>query len=160
MSSARAPTESHGHGSCPCGHDHHAHHQRGGHSRGHAASGLWATVVPVLECAVCPACVSTYAKVFATLGVAAALSEREHLALLVFAVVTSVGVSAHRSWRLRRAWPVIVAVTGCTLLSAGHLVEANVLEWLGMAILVIGGILERRAARRIARGAEAGLAAA
>jgi hypothetical protein len=155
-----ASIQSHGHGSCSCGHDHHDHPVRGGHPRSHVASGLWATVVPVLACAVCPACVSTYAKVFATIGVAAALSERQHLALLVFAVITSVAVSAYRSWRSRRAWPVLVAVAGCTFLSAGHLLEANALEWLGMAILIIGGMLERRATRRVTRAAEPGLASA
>jgi hypothetical protein len=127
---------------------------RGGHPGRDGATGLWATILPVVACALCPACVSTYAKIFATIGVAAALSKRQHLALLVFAVVMSVGISAYRSWRSRRAWPVVVALAGCTLLSAGHLIEANALEWCGIAILVVGGMLEQRAARRVARGAE------
>lgn len=148
----------HAHASCSCGHHH--DHSTGGAPSARAVSGLWAAVLPVLACAVCPACVSTYAKVFATLGVGAALSERQHLALLAVAVLASIAVSAYRTWRSGRVWPVIVAVAGCALLSAGHLVDVRALEWIGMAVLVAGGVLEQRAARRVARDAASSLATA
>ena len=132
--------------SCSCGHDH-------AHRAEPRVSGTWAALAPVLACAVCPACVSTYAKLFATAGVGAALSERQHLVLLVVAVAVSIAVSAYRTWRTQRVWPLMVALGGCGLLVAGHLLSAAWLEWCGMATLVVGGLLERRAARRHASGA-------
>ena len=96
---------------------------------------------------------STYAKVFATVGVGAALSERQHLVLLAVAVAASIAVSAYRTWRTQRAWPLLVALGGCGLLVAGHLLSAAWLEWSGMGTLVVGGLLEQRAARRHASGA-------
>lgn len=85
---------------------------------------------------------------FATLGVGAALSDRQHLVLLGVAVVASIAVSAYRTWRAQRAWPLLVALAGCGLLVTGHLLSAAWLEWCGIATLVVGGFLEQRASRR------------
>jgi hypothetical protein len=140
----------HAHGDdCGCGHDH-------AHRMEPRFSGAWAALAPVLACAVCPACVSTYAKAFAIVGVGAALSARQHLVLLAVAVSASIAVSAYRTWRSQRAWPLVVALAGCGVLVTGHLLDHGAwLEWSGMATLVVGGLLEQRAARRRASGTAA-----
>ena len=133
-------------GACDCGHDH-------AHPVERRSSAAWGALAPVLACSVCPACIATYAKVLATVGVGAALSEREHTVLLAAAVAISIGSSAHRTWRSGRAWPLLVALAGCGWLVLGHLLSRAGLEWLGMGTLLIGGVLEHQAARRRARGA-------
>lgn len=133
---------------CACGHEHRRERPRGdalGH--GSRATAVWTTVWPILACAVCPACLSTYAKVFASLGVGAALSARAHLAVLAVAIAASLLVSGVRSWRAKRPWPLVVALSGCALVLAGHLGDAHALEWLGVVVLVVGGLLEQRLAR-------------
>src|SRR5579883_2870155 len=106
----------HAHEACNCGHHHTSRTERG-------LAGTWAALGPVLACAACPACVSTYAKVLATVGVGAALSERQHLVLLAVAVAASIAVSAYRTWRSLRAWPLVVALVGCGSLVTGHLLS-------------------------------------
>jgi hypothetical protein len=129
---------------CPCGHDH-APAERGG---------LLGALAPVLACAICPACVSTYAKALAVLGVGITLTARQHAALLVVALSLSIGVSARRAWQARRAWPVIVALAGATLVCFGHFgSERPLLEWFGIAVLLAGGLVERHRARRARVGA-------
>jgi len=107
------------------------------------------TLAPILACAVCPACVTTYAKVLSLVGLGFALSETQHVALLVFAIAISLGLSGRRSWIERRIWPIAVSFVGCALLVLGHVLgEVHVLEWSGVAVLLVGGLAERRLAAR------------
>jgi hypothetical protein len=113
------------------------------------AGGLWATLLPFLACAVCPACVSTYAKVLATLGIGFGLTAAQHEALLFAAVCSSVAVSAWRAWSTRRSWPLMVALLGSGLLLLGHFLgDLHVVEWAGMLILLLGGVTEQLRLRR------------
>lgn len=107
------------------------------------------TLAPILACAVCPACVTTYAKVLSLVGLGFALSETQHVALLVFAVLISLGLSGRRSWIERRIWPIAISFVGCTLLVLGHaLDEVHALEWAGVVVLLVGGLAERQLAAR------------
>jgi hypothetical protein len=84
-------------------------------------------------------------------GVGVSLSEAQHLALLGAAVSLSVALSAWRSWRSRRLWPVSVALGGAGLIALGHAVSAlHELESLGVVVLLVGGLTEhfRHAGRR------------
>lgn len=142
-----APTTHDHHHACDCS----AHRAR---ATPPPASGAWAALLPVLACAVCPACLTTYAKLLSVLGVGVGLSELHHLILLVVAVSASVGVSAWRSIRTRRVWPVAVALTGSTLVAAGHLGgDLHAVEWAGVLVLLAGGLTEhfRLRALRVAR---------
>lgn len=103
----------------------------------------WGVLLPVLACAVCPACLTTYAKVFSVLGVGASLSDAQHTALLIVAVGASVGLSGLRTWRSRRVWPVATAGVGAGLVLSGHLAPSlHVLEWVGVLVLLVGGLRE------------------
>lgn len=115
------------------------------------APGALSALLPVLACAVCPACLSTYAKLFSVAGVGFGLSELHHDILLGVAITTSVLVSAWRSHRTRRAWPIAVALTGSALVLCGHLLgELAWLEWAGVLVLLAGGLTEHFRLRRLA----------
>jgi hypothetical protein len=98
---------------------------------------------------VCPACLTTYAKLFSVLGVGFGLSEITHLFLLVVAISASIGVSAWRSWRTRRVWPIATALTGSLLVLIGHVAgDLHVVEWAGVLTLLAGGLTEHFRLRR------------
>jgi hypothetical protein len=121
-----------------------------------SASSLWASLLPVLACAICPACLTTYAKILAVFGVGFGLSELEHLVLLVVAVGTSVAVSAWRTVRSGRAWPLVFALSGSALVVLGHVVgDLHVVEWTGVLVMLAGGLGEHFRLVRAARTAAA-----
>ena len=110
---------------------------------------MWSAILPVLACAVCPACLTTYAKLFSVLGVGFGLSEFHHLVLLVVAISMSIGVSAWRSWRTRRVWPIAIALTGSALVATGHFAgDLHAVEWAGVLLLLVGRLTEHFRLRR------------
>lgn len=119
------------HASCSCAH----HHDP-------AKLGWLSALAPALACAVCPACLSTYAKIAASFGSGLAIGETAHLVLLLVAIAVSLAVSAWRSWRSQRAWPLALALVGGAMLVIGHVVELAPLEWGGIAVLLAGGLVE------------------
>lgn len=63
--------------------------------------------------------------------------------LLAVAIVGSLAVSAWRSWRTRRSWPIATAVLGSVLLAVGHAAgELHAVEWAGVLVLLAGGLTE------------------
>ena len=136
--------------------DHHHEHRHACDCAGHrhqssapSQAGAWSALLPVLACAVCPACLTTYAKLFSVLGVGFGLSEITHLFLLVVAISASIGVSAWRSWRTRRVWPIATALTGSLLVLIGHVAgDLHVVEWAGVLTLLAGGLTEHFRLRR------------
>jgi len=111
--------------------------------------GLWSAMLPFLACAVCPVCLSNYAKLLSLAGMGFGMSETHHLILLAVAISASVIVSGWRSCRTKRLWPFAVAVTGSGLVLTGHMLgEVSRLEWTGVVVLFIGGITERLRLRK------------
>lgn len=100
-------------------------------------------MLPLLACAVCPVCLSSYAKLLSVLGVGLGLSEMHHHLVLSVAITFSIAVSAWRSYYTRRIWPVVIAVLGSLLMSLGHVSgDVPVLEWAGVLVLLGGGAFE------------------
>jgi len=94
---------------------------------------------------------ATYAKLFSLLGVGVGLSELHHTVLLVLAIGVSTLVSAWRSVRTRRIWPVGFAVLGASLVIAGHVRgELHALEWAGVLTLLGSGVVEHVRLRKLA----------
>jgi hypothetical protein len=99
--------------------------------------------------------VATYAKLLSLVGVGLEMTESQHVFLLATAVLVSIGVSALRSWRSRRWWPIAFAVSGAALIVVGHAVPSlHELEWAGVLVLLVGGLgehfrLRARAARHV-----------
>jgi len=127
---------------CGCG-----HHQA---PSVEATGSRWgAALLPALACAVCPACLTTYAKVLSVFGVSFGVDAALHRRLLVAALATSISISAWRSWRQRRIWPLAIALAGTALVAAGHgLGELHALEWGGMLLLLGGAWAEHYRLRR------------
>lgn len=112
----------------------------------------WSTLLPALACAVCPACLSTYAKLLSVAGVGFGLSELEHQLLMFGAVSASVSISVWRSYRARRVWPLAVALLGATLVMSGHLLgEVAWLEVSGVLVMLSGALIEHFRLRRAHR---------
>jgi hypothetical protein len=113
-----------------------------------ASAGIWSALLPVLACALCPACLTTYTKLLSLVGSSLHFDEALHHVLLAVALALSVGVSAWRSWRSGRAWPLLLAVGGSALVAGGHLLhELHVLEWAGVLVLLVGGLGEHLRSR-------------
>jgi hypothetical protein len=103
----------------------------------------WSTLLPALACAVCPACLSTYAKLLSVAGVGFGLSELEHQLLMLGAISASLAISVWRSYRARRVWPFAVALLGATLVLSGHLLgEWAWLEVSGVLLMLSGALVE------------------
>jgi hypothetical protein len=111
------------------------------------AAARWIAWLPALACLVCPACLSLYAKVLAAVGVGVVISERQHDALLGFAVVTSLATSAYRAVRTGRRWPLALTSAGAALVTVGHLAALHPLEWLGVLCMLASGLFERQRRR-------------
>lgn len=114
-------------------------------------AGAWSAVLPILACAVCPACLTTYAKLFSVLGIGFGLSELHHQIILAVAILSSISLSAWRSWRSKRVWPIAIALFGSSLVLFGHIGgELHFLEWTGVVVLLVGGLSEHFRLRRMA----------
>jgi energy-converting hydrogenase Eha subunit E len=83
------------HHACDC-----AAHRDAAHDGNPARVGLSASLLPMLACAVCPACLATYAKLLSLVGVSVGFTEFQHSLLLAFAIAVSVLV-AHAALRVR-----------------------------------------------------------
>ncbi|MDP3505592.1 MAG: MerC domain-containing protein [Myxococcales bacterium] len=136
----------HHHVDCDCGHDH-APKETSPDDK----SGWWASMLPLLACAVCPACLSAYAKVLSAFGVGLFLSETQHAIIMAVAVTSSILVSAWRSVRSGRRWPLAVSLSGSVLIVLGHLLELAAVEWLGVVVLLVGGLVEMPLLRKLVR---------
>ena len=134
------------HHACDCAAHRHAT-AAPANQRGEA--GLWASLLPVLACAVCPACIATYAKLLSLVGVGLELSELQHAVILAFALAASLGVSAWRSIRTHRVWPIALASLGSALVVLGHVGgDLHVVEWAGVLVLLVSGLFEHYRLRR------------
>jgi hypothetical protein len=90
-----------------------------------------------------------YAKLLSVAGVGLGISEAQHHLLLAVAVSASVAISAWRSFRTRRAWPVATAALGAGLILVAHLAgDLHVAEWAGVFVLLAGGLVEQFRLRR------------
>lgn len=131
---------SHGH-SCACDH----HHEAPGASRN---SAIWSTLLPILACAVCPGCIASYAKILSIVGVGIALSETQHLGLLVVCISLSLGVGLREARMTRRWGPLLVNVLGCTVLVAIHAMGEQSAppwsSWCGIVLLLGGAVWGHR----------------
>jgi hypothetical protein len=116
--------------------------------------GFLAQIGPALACAVCPACLATYAKAFSVVGFSAWLSETQHLAFLSVAIVFSVVFGVRRARQLQRWEPFGFTSLGCALLVIAHAYDdARWPTWFGLAALFVGGVYGARlaSARSLAR---------
>ena len=127
-------------------------------SRRSARSGqasILTLLLPLLVCAFCPACLSLWAPLLASLGLGFALPEVVHPAGIAVAVLVALAPAALRAQRAKVWRPLVFVAAGAGLLVATHLLGGGrLIELLGALCLVLGSVLERRASRavRLANG--------
>jgi hypothetical protein len=125
--------------SCACRHH---HHQPASDAPRKGA--VWSALLPVVACAVCPGCLASYAKILSTVGVGIALSETQHLGLLVVCIALSLGVGLREARTVPRWGPFVVNILGCGLLVAVHQMGEQTappwLSWSGI-VLLLGGVV-------------------
>jgi len=133
---------------CDCAHHRHQAQPERPPQAGRAWS--WAQLGPILACAVCPACLSTYAKVLSAFGVGVFLTEGQHHVLLAVAVGLSLAVAVVRYGRTRVLGPLVLTVGGCLVLVASHAVHAlSFAVWIALFMMLTGGLWEHRLVRRL-----------
>lgn len=122
-----------------------------------APPSLFASILPALACAVCPACIASYSSALSAVGISATLGEAYHHYFLAIALLVTLGLQAHRAYRTQRSTPLVVAILGSTLLVSGHALDESrlaawspVLVWSGVLVLLGSSILEVMRVRRAA----------
>lgn len=103
-------TASHAH-ACDC-----AGHRRQQQAAARPDHGVWATLLPLVACAFCPACLSLWATILSALGVGFALSESQHRVALLVAVGVALGAGLWRARITQRLAPLGLSALGCALL--------------------------------------------
>ncbi|HEY0468826.1 MAG TPA: hypothetical protein VGC79_31750 [Polyangiaceae bacterium] len=107
-----------------------------------------ATLLPLLVCAFCPACIALWAPLLASVGLGFALPESVHSVGLGIAIAVAVAPAAWHAWRARVWQPVLFVLVGAGVFVATHALDGGRLsEVLGALSLVSGSFLERRARR-------------
>ena len=114
------PISPHSPGACDCP----AHRSQPPLTNGSRASG-WAALLPIAACALCPACLSAWAPLLATLGVGLAFTESEHAALLIAAIALSLIISIRRALRNGVWAPVWLTLLGGGAMLGAHLLNDN-----------------------------------
>jgi hypothetical protein len=98
----------------------------------------------VLACALCPACLSLYAKVASAVGTGLAIGEEAHAVLLGIALTVSLSAALWRWHQTKRLPPLLLSVLGAALVGLAHaLGEVAWLEWSGMALLLTSAVVDR-----------------
>jgi hypothetical protein len=109
----------------------------------------------LVACAFCPACLTLWAPLLASLGLGFALPDAVHPAGIAIAVLVAVTPAVLRA-RLAKVWPPLLFVAaGAVLFLATHVFGAGrAVELFGAISLIAGSVLERRAssASRLATG--------
>jgi hypothetical protein len=111
---------------------------------------LLAALLPLFVCAFCPACLTLWMPLLASVGLGFALPERVHSLGLGLAIAVALGPAAWHARRVRVWGPVLFVLAGASVFVATHAWGVGRLcECFGALSLVLGCFLERRA-RRVA----------
>ena len=104
---------------------------------------LWlrigAVALPVLKCAVCPACLGLIGSVLAGARMGFLEDERVHAAVIVVAVVADVAILGASLRHHGRLGPLVLCGIGALLALGGHF-AGEVVEYAGFALLFATGI--------------------
>lgn len=133
----------HGHGSGCC--DGHHHHHRASHER----SSVLGSILPILACALCPACIGVWAQVLSVVGIGLVITEAQHHVLLAIAITVALAMSVYRFVRTRIVGPFVLTIIGCASLAGSHFFaeENHLLSWLSIAVILGASLWQRRAER-------------
>jgi peptidoglycan/LPS O-acetylase OafA/YrhL len=97
-----------------------------------------------VACAVCPACLATYAKIFSIVGVSFGLSERSHTLLLSTGFGLYICVAAWNYKKTGQRAALLIALSGSMLVVTGHFWgDSQAFEWAGVLVLLTGWLTEQ-----------------
>jgi hypothetical protein len=103
-------------------------------------------LLPLVVCAFCPACLTLWAPLLASLGLGLALPEVVHPTGIAVAVLVALAPAALRARRAKVWRPLLFVAAGAGLLVATHVLgRGRIIELQGALCLVLGSVLERRA---------------
>jgi hypothetical protein len=112
---------------------------------------LWlrigAVALPVLKCAVCPACLGLVGSLLAGARMGFLEDERVHGAVLLVALAADVAILGASLRHHGRRGPLVLCALGALLALGGHLASGFV-EYAGFALLFAAGIWNLRLLRR------------
>ena len=100
---------------------------------------IGAIVLPILKCAVCPACLGIFGSLLAGARIGLLEDERIHGAIIVFALIADFGILGASIRHHGRRGPLGLCAVGAALALAGHFAWEPV-EYGGFAILFATGI--------------------
>ena len=100
---------------------------------------IGARALPILKCAVCPACLGIFASLFAGARIGFVQLERWHGILLLSALVADAIILGASARHHRRRGPLWLCAFGGLLAASGHYVVES-LEYAGFALLLAAGI--------------------
>jgi drug/metabolite transporter (DMT)-like permease len=121
---------------------------------GPTSGSRWSALAPLIACALCPACLTTYGGVLSLLGLSLYMTEAQHFFILILAVSISASIGFLRARRTRRWIAFAVSLFGCALLLLAHFADDHRgLTWGGVIALLGSSVWEYRAARRRMRAA-------
>jgi hypothetical protein len=111
-----------------------------------------AVVLPILKCAVCPACLSIFGSVFAGARLGFVESERWHGVIILVALVADFGILWASTRHHARYGPLALCVAGAAIAVVGHLFS-ELVEYAGFALLLGAGLWNLALLRRHRRAA-------
>ncbi|HVW27876.1 MAG TPA: hypothetical protein VHC69_21065 [Polyangiaceae bacterium] len=124
---------------CDCSHHVHEHKEPA------AARTLWTLLGPLVACVFCPVCISHWAPFAAGIVGGVAISEGQHLAVLLGGLGVALVPALIAARKTGRRAAAAVTVFGVVVLLADHLIkERPAIEAFGMLALVAGAVLTRR----------------
>lgn len=108
---------------------------------------IGAVALPVLKCAVCPACLGLVGSLLAGARLGFLEDERVHGAAILVALVADVAILGASLRHHRRAGPLVLCGLGALLAVGGH-VAWEAVEYAGFALLFAAGIWNLMLLRR------------
>lgn len=119
--------------------------------------GLFASLLPALSCAVCPACMALWKPLLSVVGVTLAFNDAQHAWLLYGSLAIAVVMAA---WDLRRSGvhpPFWLTIAGGALMVLSHLAgDVPALEWTGVLVMASSVLARMRLRVRHHHHARAG----
>jgi len=100
---------------------------------------VWSFILPVLKCALCPACLSLFGGLFAGARLGFLEIERFHGGLIAVALVADLFILRAAMKHHQSRWPLILCVSGGVIALAGHLI-AEPLEYVGFVLLFTAAV--------------------
>lgn len=100
---------------------------------------FWSLALPVLKCAVCPACLSLYGGLFAGARLGFVGDERFHGTVVALAVVADLFILRAAMRHHGNPWPLALCVAGGAVATVGHFTAEGV-EFTGFALLMLAAV--------------------